>query len=205
MILFIASLAWSGSHELDPYQPIASNQAPLEVDVVSLGWKWLFIYPEQKMATVNELAVPVGRPIQFKLTSATVMNSFFIPGIAGQIYTMAGMQTRLAVVINDPGAYRGLSSEFSGDGFSDMHFPVLAMDGGKFDKWVDQVQANASGVMNNDAFDALVRNRSVQGKTYYSMTQGDVFEHALGIHDTHQDMPSMSGVAASNSQAKDRP
>lgn len=182
VVLFLAGLAWSGSHDLDPYKPIASRDKPITIQVVSMDWKWVFIYPEQGIATVNELAIPVGRPVNFRLTSATVMNSFFIPGIAGQIYTMAGMQTQLSVQASDAGTYRGISAQFSGDGFSDMRFNVLALDGQQFDAWVGRAKSSTNGALDNDAFDQLAQARKTQATTYYATVNGDVFQHALTLH-----------------------
>jgi cytochrome o ubiquinol oxidase subunit II len=188
VVLFLGGLCWSGAHQLDPYKPIVSKKPPLEVDVVSLDWKWLFIYPEQKIATVNELTIPVDRPIAFKLTSATVMNSFYIPGLAGQIYTMSGMQTQLSLVASDAGTYRGMSSQFSGDGFSGMHFEVVAVNDTAFDAWVGQVRSPSNGAMSNHVFDALATAHKTQVPTYYSNVEGDVFNHALSLHDPHAGM-----------------
>ena len=205
VVLFLAALSWSGSHELDPYKTIPSKKTPLTVEVVSMDWKWLFVYPEQGIATVNELAIPVGRPVNFKLTSATVMNSFFIPGIAGQIYTMAGMQTRLSIQASDVGSYRGMSAQFSGDGFSDMRFDAMAMNDSQFDAWVGHVRSTAYGSLSKDVFDSLASTHSVHGKTYYSQVDGDVFEHALAMPKAHPAGGPMPGMAMSNSTEKSGP
>jgi len=141
IILFLAILTWKTSHELDPYRPIESNVKPINVDVVALDWKWLFIYPDLGIATVNQLAVPVGTPIAFRLTSDTVMNSFFIPQLGSQVYAMAGMQTRLHLIADHAGDYAGLSANYSGRGFSDMKFRTLAKSPAEFDAWVAQVKA----------------------------------------------------------------
>src|SRR6266568_603266 len=119
-VLLVGGVAWVGSHDLDPRKPIVSATKPITVQVVSLDWKWLFIYPEQGIASVNQLTIPVGTPVSFELTSSSVMNSFFVPQLGGQIYTMAGMTTRLHLQAEHSGTYRGLSAQFSGDGFSDM-------------------------------------------------------------------------------------
>ena len=127
VIILLGGVAWIGSHELDPQQPIASDKPPLEVQVVSLDWKWLFIYPAQRIATVNQLMIPAGVPVHFALTSASVMNAFFIPQLGSMIYTMNGMTTQLNLRADQAGVFPGLSSHYSGDGFSDMHFAVRAM------------------------------------------------------------------------------
>jgi cytochrome o ubiquinol oxidase subunit 2 len=137
VITLLGGVAWIGSHALDPYMPLASNTPALEVQVVSLDWKWLFIYPKQQIASVNELEVPAGTPIHFTLTSASVMNAFFIPQLGSMIYTMNGMTTQLSLQANAPGTFAGLSSHYSGDGFSGMHFEVHAVPAEQFAAWVE--------------------------------------------------------------------
>jgi cytochrome o ubiquinol oxidase subunit 2 len=127
IVLLVGGVAWVGSHDLDPREPIASAAEPVHVQVVSLDWKWLFIYPDKGIATVNQLTIPVGTPVDFELTSSGVMNSFFVPQLGSQIYTMAGMVTRLHLQADHPGSYRGLSANFSGEGFADMGFTVDAV------------------------------------------------------------------------------
>ncbi|MDR3508494.1 MAG: ubiquinol oxidase subunit II [Caulobacteraceae bacterium] len=150
IILVLGAVTWVTSHTLDPYRPLArlapnrpvpANTRPLEVDVVALDWKWLFIYPEQGIATVNELAAPVDRPIAFKITASSVMNSFYTPALAGQIYAMPGMQTQLHAVINKPGVYDGFSANYSGAGFSGMRFKFKGLSQADFDSWVAQAKA----------------------------------------------------------------
>ena len=136
-IVLLGGVAWIGSHDLDPAKPLASDKAPLEVQVVSLDWKWLFIYPGQRIASVNQLVIPAGVPVRFSLTSASVMNAFFVPQLGSMIYTMNGMATQLNLQADQPGTFRGLSAHYSGDGFSDMHFEVQALDGAGFAAWVD--------------------------------------------------------------------
>lgn len=135
VILLLGGIAWVGSHDLDPAKPIASSRPALEVEVVALDWKWLFIYPGQGLASVNRLVVPAGRPVSLKLTSASVMNSFFVPQLGSQIYTMAGMTTRLNLLADRPGAYPGLSAQYSGAGFSGMRFTVEAVPEARFGAW----------------------------------------------------------------------
>jgi cytochrome o ubiquinol oxidase subunit II len=178
VILFLGSLAWVGAHQLDPYRPIASNRKPVTVEVVALDWRWLFIYPDQGVASVNELAIPIGTPISFRLTSATVMNSFFIPQLGGQIYAMPGMETTLSLSADDAGNYRGMSAQFSGNGFSDMHFQVLATDDKAFNAWVDRAKGN--GIRLDDvAYDQLASTHSTAGVAYYSSISQDLFMHAI--------------------------
>jgi cytochrome o ubiquinol oxidase subunit 2 len=136
-VLLVGGVAWVGSHDLDPRKPIASTATPVRVQVVSLDWKWLFIYPDQGIASVNQLTIPVGTPVRFELTSSSVMNSFFVPQLGGQIYTMTGMVTRVHLQADNPGTYPGLSAQFSGEGFSDMRFNVDAVPAENFAKWAD--------------------------------------------------------------------
>ena len=152
IIICLGAVTWAGTHLLDPYRPLdriapgraaPKTLAPLQVNVVALDWKWLFIYPEYGVASVNELAAPVDRPIQFTITSSSVMNSFYIPALAGQIYAMPGMQTTLYGVINKPGEYKGFSANYSGAGFSGMRFSFHGLPQAGFDQWV--AQARASG------------------------------------------------------------
>lgn len=151
IIIALGAITWVSTHKLDPYRPldrlgpgrvVTVDTKPLEVDVVALDWKWLFIYPEQNLAVVNELAAPVDRPIHFNLTASSVMNSFFIPALAGQIYAMPGMETTLQAVINHPGDYWGMSANYSGAGFSYMNFTFHGMSEGDFAKWVAQAKSH---------------------------------------------------------------
>src|SRR5712672_703356 len=139
-VFLVGGVAWVGSHEVSPRKPIVSAVKPLRVQVASLDWKWLFIYPDQGVASVNYLAIPAGTPVSLELTSSGVMNSFFVPQLGSQIYTMAGMTTRLHIQADHPGTYRGLSAQFSGEGFSDMHFDADAVTNEKFAQWLDSVR-----------------------------------------------------------------
>ena len=151
IIIALGAVTWISTHTLDPYRPlrridaahaVTPDMKPLTVEVVALDWKWLFIYPEQGIATVNELAAPVDVPIHFKITASTVMNSFFIPSLAGQIYAMPGMQTELHAVMNQPGDYDGFSANYSGAGFSDMRFKFHGLSAADFDHWVQETKAS---------------------------------------------------------------
>lgn len=135
VIILLGGVAWISAHALAPERPIRQSAAPLQVQVVSLDWKWLFIYPQLNRASVNELTLPQGRAISFELTSASVMNSFFIPQLGSMIYTMNGMATHLNLLADKPGIYRGLSAHFSGDGFSDMHFVVRVLSPPDYAAW----------------------------------------------------------------------
>jgi cytochrome o ubiquinol oxidase subunit 2 len=134
-IMFIGGVIWIGSYKLDPFRPLESATPPLEVQVVSLDWKWLFIYPQQRVATVNQLVIPAGRPVHFSLTSASVFNTFFIPRLGSMIYTMPGMVSQLHLQADRPDRIWGQSAHFSGDGFSDMQFEVRSVTPEAFDSW----------------------------------------------------------------------
>ena len=141
VITLLGGVAWIGAHTLDPAQPLVSKEPALEVEAISLDWKWLFIYPAQHVAAVNELAIPAGVPVHFSLTSGSVMNAFFIPQLGSMIYTMNGMTTKLNLEADRSGVFYGQSSHFSGDGFSGMHFTVQAMPPAQFARWIDTTRA----------------------------------------------------------------
>ena len=137
VIILLGGVGWIGSHQLDPAVPLASNAQPLEIEAVSLDWKWLFIYPKERVASVNRLVMPAGTQVHFSLTSGSVMTAFFIPELGSMIYTMNGMRTQLYLRADEAGSYRGEASHFSGDGFPDMHFVVDAVPADQFTAWVD--------------------------------------------------------------------
>ncbi len=171
-VLLVGSVAWIGAYDLDPPKPIASSTKPVKVQVVSLDWKWLFIYPEEGVASVNQLTIPVGTPVSFELASSGVMNSFFVPQLAGQIYTMAGMVTHLNLQAEYAGTYRGISANFSGDGFADMHFNVDAVPSETFAKWVASTRS-AGPVLDAQAYADLVKpSKAVTPFTYQSIAPG---------------------------------
>jgi cytochrome o ubiquinol oxidase subunit 2 len=134
-IILLGGVAWIGAHQLDPAKAVEGSAKPLTIQAVSLDWKWLFIYPDQQVATINTLTVPAGVPLRFELTSSSVMNVFFIPQFGSMIYTMNGMATQLNLRADRPGTFQGLSAHFSGDGFSDMHFDVHVVPSEQFSKW----------------------------------------------------------------------
>ena len=177
-VLLVGAVAWIGAYDLDPPKPIASSARPLKVQVVSLDWKWLFIYPEEGVASVNQLTIPVGTPVSFELTSSGVMNSFFVPQLAGQIYTMAGMVTRLNLQADYSGTYRGISANFSGDGFADMHFNVEAVPPETFAHWVASTRG-AGPILDAQGYAYLVKpSKAVAPFTYRSISP-DLFAGIL--------------------------
>jgi cytochrome o ubiquinol oxidase subunit 2 len=178
IVILLGGVSWIGSHQLDPRDPITASSPPLRVDVVALDWKWLFIYPEQGIATVNQLVLPTGTPVQFRLTSATVMNSFFVPQLGSQIYTMSGMETHLHLLADSPGEYPGISANFSGDGFADMRFTVKAVTPSDFAAWVKQ--ASSTGPALDDAgYAALAKPSEAVPQATYRAVKPKLFEHIL--------------------------
>jgi cytochrome o ubiquinol oxidase subunit 2 len=178
IIICLGALTWMGTHLLDPFRPIGRtapgqlvthNTKSLKVDVVALDWKWLFIYPDYGVATVNEMAAPVGTPIDFRITSSSVMNSFFVPALAGQVYAMPGMRTELHAVINKPGVYDGFSANYSGAGFSGMRFAFRSLSHSDFETWMADVKA-AGGTLSRDEYLALERpSQNVPVRKYASV------------------------------------
>jgi cytochrome o ubiquinol oxidase subunit 2 len=182
-VLLVGGVAWVGAHDLDPKKPIQSTVKPVIVQVVSLDWKWLFIYPEQGIASVNHLIIPAGTPVSFELTSSGVMNSFFVPQLGSQIYTMAGMMTRLQLQADQPGTYRGLSAQFSGGGFADMRFAVDAVSAESFAQWVDATRSKGR-MLDTDAYADLAKPSEAVVPFTYGAVAPDLFTSLLsaGLH-----------------------
>lgn len=183
IITVLAGMTWIFSHRLDPYQPLPSDKPPLEIQVVALDWKWLFIYPQQNIAAVNELYFPVGRPLHFKITSATVMNSFFIPRLGGQIYAMAGMQTQLHLIADKPGHYFGENTQFSGRGFPYQHFLAVATATKNFTAWVEQAKRSPQH-LDRDSLDELAQPSIRHPVSYYGSVTPGLFEHVIAAFGT---------------------
>jgi cytochrome o ubiquinol oxidase subunit II len=177
-VLLVGGVAWVGSHELDPRKPIVSMEKPLNVEVVSLDWKWLFIYPDQGIATVNQLTIPVGTPVNFELTSTGVMNSFFIPQLGSQIYTMPGMVTRVHLQADQPGIYRGLSSQYSGSGFADMRFSVNVVSADNFALWTNAARSNGP-VLDGPTYTDLVKPSNAVAPITYRAVTPDLFNNIV--------------------------
>jgi cytochrome o ubiquinol oxidase subunit II len=177
-ILLVGGVAWLGAYDLDPPKAIASAEKPVRIQVVALDWKWLFIFPDEGIAAVNQLTIPVGAPISFELTSSGVMNSFFVPQLGGQIYTMSGMVTRLHLRADHAGTYRGMSANYSGAGFSDMHFNVDAVPAEKFAQWVAATRT-AGPVLDAQSYAELAKpSQAVAPFTYHAVTS-DLFKGIL--------------------------
>jgi cytochrome o ubiquinol oxidase subunit 2 len=165
IVICLGALTWLGTHLLDPYrylgriapgQPVTQQAKPLQINVVALDWKWLFIYPEQGFATLNEMAVPVNRPVVMRITSSSVMNSFYVPALAGQVYAMPGMETKLHGVLNKPVVSEGFSANYSGAGFSGMKFKFLGFSEADFERWV-QAAKSGDGALTREKYLELER------------------------------------------------
>ena len=189
IIIALGALTWISTHVLDPFRVVGRidarrevvlGTAPLTVDVVALDWKWLFIYPEQGIAVVNELAAPLDRPISFHITSGTVMNTFFVPALAGQIYAMAGMETKLGAVINKAGTYDGFSGNYSGAGFSDMTFKFHGMEPKDFEAWIAKAKSSTE-TLDAKRFMALERPSEGMKPTFFGTIAPDLFEKVLNL------------------------
>jgi cytochrome o ubiquinol oxidase subunit 2 len=187
IIIVLGLITWVSTHKLDPYRPldridehrpIPASTKPLEVQVVALDWKWLFIYPEQGIASVNELVTPIDTPIRFKITASTVMNTFYVPTLAGMIYAMPGMETTLNAVLNKTGDYKGLSANFSGEGFSHMHFAYKGVSAGDFDAWVQKMKTNP-GVLNRADYLTLEKPSVREPVRYYGQVETALFNRIL--------------------------
>ncbi len=167
-VILLGGVAWIGSHQLDPAAPVEGTGSPVRIQVVSLDWKWLFIYPDQRIATVNTLTVPAGAPLRFELTAGSVMNVFFIPQFGSMIYTMNGMVTRLNLRADNEGDYQGLSAHFSGDGFPDMLFDVHVISPLAFPDWVAKT-AGGDQVLNRESYEKLARQTIEPSKPTYRL------------------------------------
>lgn len=187
IIIALGALTWITSHTLDPYRSlrrldqsrtVPPGVKPLTVEVVALDWKWLFIYPEQGIAVVNEMAAPVDVPIRFKITASSVMNSFFVPALAGQIYAMPGMQTQLNAVINRAGDYEGFSANYSGAGFSGMRFRFRGLSAADFGQWVSEARASGAA-LDPQSYQALARPSEREPVRRYSQVTADLYDRIL--------------------------
>jgi len=175
VVLFLGGIAWNGSHELDPAKPLGSQVKPLEVEVVSLDWKWLFIYPDQQIASVNRLVIPAGTPVHFRLTSASVLNVFFVPQLGSEIYAMYGMISELHLSADRAGNFHGVAAHFNGDGFSDMSFETRALSVEEFSRWVTSAQADGPA-LDEQAYRALLRQSSNVPPYTYRATAPRLFD-----------------------------
>ncbi|QRM57656.1 ubiquinol oxidase subunit II [Sinorhizobium sp. BG8] len=189
IIIALGAVTWISTHKLDPYRPldridaeraIPAETKPLTVEVVALDWKWLFFYPDYGIATVNEMAAPVDVPINFKITASSVMNSFYVPALAGMIYAMPGMQTQLHAVINKEGVFEGLSANYSGDGFSHMRFKFHGVQQQGFDEWVARVKSQGTA-LNRDAYLKLEKPSTREPVRYFATVEDGLFNAILNM------------------------
>ena len=167
IILALSIITWKTTHELDPYRPIDSTIKPVTIEVIALDWKWLFIYPEEHIATVNYIMLPKDTPINFKITADAPMNAFWIPQLGGQVYAMAGMTAKLHLLATEIGDYKGVSSNFSGDGFSGMKFVVHVAEGAEYVQWINSVRASSS-TFSFDEYEQLAKQSKNNPVTYYA-------------------------------------
>jgi cytochrome o ubiquinol oxidase subunit 2 len=142
IITILGTITWYSSHSLDPFRPLDSDKTPVKIQVVALEWKWLFIYPEARVASVNEIAFPAKRPVEFEITSDAPMNSFQIPALGGQIYAMSGMRTKLHLMADKPGAHRGFTNNLSGEGYADMNFMAYSKTEKDYAAWITQAKSS---------------------------------------------------------------
>ncbi|WP_112801529.1 ubiquinol oxidase subunit II [Rhizobium sp. SYY.PMSO] len=189
IIIALGAVTWISTHQLDPYRPLdriaadkplSADVKPLTVEVVALDWKWLFFYPEYGIATVNEMAAPVDRPINFKITASAVMNSFFIPALAGQIYAMPGMETKLHAVINHPGEFQGMSANYSGAGFSNMRFKFHGLAQADFDQWVQKAKSQGSA-LGRQEYMALAKPSERNPVQYFNAVDDGLYNAILNM------------------------
>jgi cytochrome o ubiquinol oxidase subunit II len=173
--MFLGGIAWIASYDLDPYRPLDSKTKPIEIQAVSLDWKWLFIYPEQGVASVNQLVIPAGTPVHFSLSSSSVMNAFFVPQLGSMIYTMNGMADQLHLQADREGVFRGLSSHFSGDGFSDMHFEVRSVSTDAFNQWIEQTKS-IGPALDQVAYGNLAKQSIADPPSTFHSVDPDLFQ-----------------------------
>ncbi|MGM0562387.1 MAG: ubiquinol oxidase subunit II [Pseudomonadota bacterium] len=203
IVISLGVLLWNATHRLDPYKQLHTREEALEVQVVAQDWKWLFIYPEQGVASVNELAFPSDRPLSLRITSDTVMNSFHIPALAGQIYAMAGMQTRLNLLADAPGTFTGRNVQYSGDGFSGQHFKAIAQTGEDFQDWVEQAR-QASDSLDADSYKALAKPSSNHPVTYYADVKANLFQDIISKYAPRPGPPSAQASVTPESAVESR-
>lgn len=196
IICLLGWVTWVTTHTLDPYRPLDSDVPHMNVQVVATDWKWLFIYPDLGIASVNELAMPVNTPVSFTVTSDAAMTSFFIPALGGQIYAMAGMQTKLHLIANEVGEFRGIAANYNGEGFSDMHFSTLSLNPSDFEQWVAKVR-KAPQRLDQASYAALAKPSTRHPVSYYSQVQERMF---LDIVDKYEGMNKANRTPRSQAQ-----
>ncbi len=184
IIVVLAIITWKSSHELDPYKPLESHKKPVKVQVIALQWKWLFIYPDQRIATINYLRIPEKTPINFKITADAPMNSFWIPSLGGQVYAMAGMSTKLHLQADSKGTYNGVSANISGKGFAGMKFKVDSTSDADFNQWVNETK-RLSGKLDMANYEKLVEPSENQPMQLFSLKQTDLYDRVVMKYMAH--------------------
>ncbi|MDN7131643.1 ubiquinol oxidase subunit II [Halomonas sp. MC140] len=179
IIVVLALLTWKTSHSLDPHKPLESDVEPMEIQAIALDWKWLFVYPEQGIASVNELAFPVDTPVRFRVSSGTVMNAFFIPRLGSQIYAMAGMDNDVHLIANEVGVYPGRSTNYSGAGFSGMVFDAHVTSNEDFDAWVAEVAQSPNTLSYPEGYEALAEQSEFNPVEYFSSVTPEFYERLV--------------------------
>ena len=182
IVTALGILSWRATHKLDPYKPIDPGGKPVRIEVVSLDWKWLFIYPDHDIAIVNQLVFPAKVPLSFRITSDTVMTSFFIPQLGSQIYAMAGRQSRLHLLADEPGTYAGHNQQFSGRGYADMHFKAIAISRQQFEAWVQNTRQSPDK-LDLARFEKLAKPSVGYPVTYFSSVKSGLFDHIIRKYD----------------------
>ncbi|MEO4040322.1 ubiquinol oxidase subunit II [Hoeflea sp. CAU 1731] len=199
IVIVLGVMLWNATFKLNPYKPLASSEPALEVQAIALDWKWLFVYPQYGVATVNEIAMPVNRPVSFRITSDTVMNSFFIPSLAGQIYAMAGMTTQLHLVADSTGTFRGRNTQYSGDGFAEQWFEAHSMSNEDFEAWIEKVKQSDRGL--DDASYAELAKPTIKHEVeYYSSFAPGLFGSILQKYAMNQDHRNLICTATAQSE-----
>jgi cytochrome o ubiquinol oxidase subunit 2 len=178
-IIFVLSIiTWFSSHSLDPFRPLESDKKPLTIQVIALEWKWLFIYPEQKVACVNMVQFPVDTPVVFEITGDAPMNSFWIPQLAGQIYAMPGMRTKLNLLATATGSYQGSSANLSGEGFSGMRFQAKVSSEGQFIEWIEEVK-KAKKALSFEEYKKLALPSQNNRVEFYTLQEADLMNKVI--------------------------
>lgn len=178
IVIALATIVWKSTHALDPYRPLDVAGEPLHVQVIATDWKWLFVYPDYGIATVNQLNFPAGRQLVFDITSNSTMNTFFIPQLGGQIYAMAGMRTKLHLIANEEGEFRGMSGNYSGHGFSKMNFVAKATSEQAFDRWVSQVRT-APISLDFETFKKVAQPSQGHAVVHFGGVQSNLFKSVI--------------------------
>ncbi|HEX7483560.1 MAG TPA: ubiquinol oxidase subunit II [Candidatus Saccharimonadales bacterium] len=188
LIIILSVVTWTSTHDLDPHKPLVSDVPAVNIQVVALDWKWLFIYPDQGIATVNFVQFPVDTPVNFSITADAPMNSFWMPQLGGQIYAMAGMTTQLHIMADTPGDYRGVSANISGEGFADMKFTARASSQADFTTWLNKTKTTPQH-LDSTAYDALRKPTIANPMAYYSHAEPGLYDtivmkYMMPKHDT---------------------